>query len=449
MVGEAQAQGAWRFTAGTWILAIGISVLALGMPCARYFASMDLVWRMSGSGPTPQGLLTLPVFALHHLFGLHLEASAFLISALLLGLSYPAMVRLLRVVGIETPLAMAASGIALASPMAWLGGTLPMEYSAGLLGSTLLATELFRTGQERPFGYLWRASSMLLIAFLMSQENLWLVAPSLWAVRRQAATTEQGRLSALGLLSVFAFCLWITLADREERGQALMDLAFGDGLGSSTWTGHALFWCLGLGALWYAFFSLIFTRRAREESPPPGWTWIWLIVGLTAMLAGGVQDGPRGAFLIPIGAVALADALLRQVDRAHRGKAYLALFLAHILLNVVFGIVLRASDGERVWLEMASEQLQPGDVFLTDSSPRAYMSAFRLEAPTCLVDSAGEVLHTRDPDPTPAKRLVLDGWERPPSRSNGLWPMWLGEVAGLPQAAQDQPHRLGNQGPIE
>ena len=386
-VGAAQAQQDVRFRIAIWTLAAGIALLALGLPTQRYFELQDSLWPISGSGPAPRGFLTLPIYLVHKSFGLPLEAAGFLISAILMGLSYPALVRLLTVVGFERTLAMGASAIALCTPVAWLGGTLPIEYSAGLLGSTLLATELFRTQQGRPFGYLWRASCFLLGAFLLSPENLWLILPTLWAVHQQARSKDLGGLSALGLISVFALCLWINLGDRADPARALQRLAFGSGLGSESLTAHGLFWLLGLGALWYAFYSMVFSRRVRSTGPPPGWTWVWLITGLTALFAGGVQAGPKGAFLIPLGAVALADRVLHRVDAIHQAKALLALFLAHVLLNLVISLALDTTDPEREWAPHAQGNLQTTDVFLTPSPARAYLAAFRLEVPTCLVSS--------------------------------------------------------------
>ncbi|HRV83070.1 MAG TPA: hypothetical protein P5218_16685, partial [Planctomycetota bacterium] len=160
LVGEAQRQARVRQRVQMALMGLGLFLMALGLPNERYFRSMDRLWQLAGSGPPPQGVLTLPIYALHGM-GLSLEAAVFLVNALLYGASLWALQRMLRVVGFAWNLAWVSSLVALTCPVAWLGATLPTDYAAGVLGAALLATELFQTKQNKAFGYLWRVSIWL------------------------------------------------------------------------------------------------------------------------------------------------------------------------------------------------------------------------------------------------------------------------------------------------
>jgi len=423
------------------LMGLGLFLMALGLPNERYFRSMDRLWQLAGSGPPPQGVLTLPIYALHGM-GLSLEAAVFLVNALLYGASLWALQRMLRVVGFAWNLAWVSSLVALTCPVAWLGATLPTDYAAGVLGAALLATELFQTKQNKAFGYLWRVSIWLVVAFLLQAQNLWLVLPAAWAVHRQAPSRDQAALRVAGLTGVWGVCMWVVFASQPEGWHALREAAFGAGFGSSSGGAHAAFWILGLGALWFGFYSLVAGGRDPEESPPPLWCWVWMAVGLIPLWSGGNSQGPMGGLLLPMAALGLADALQRRVAPQQLVKATLALVMAHALLITVFTISLQRDDPQRAWQRVARQSLSSGDVFVTGQPERAYLSAFRMGLGTCQIDGLGGVVHAWSPTGVTGTRLIFDAWDSPAAPDPLHWPGWLLQGAELSGAALQTPLEL-------
>ena len=408
MVGEAQASEDRRRWAQWVVMGLGLGALCLGLPTARYFESMDWLWRLTGSGPAPHGLLGAPVLGLSVLAGWSLETSAYFMSAAFLVASFFALQRLLGTLQIGHGLAITSATLAVFTPVVALGATLPIGYTAGLLGATCLAHSLFRTKQAHPFGYLWRASIWLAVSFFLSAENIWLICPALWAVVERPGQREQGWLRAFGLLSTFAVVLAVHLNMQGDPAGTLREALFLGGIAAPFEFQSIVFWVLGLGVLWWGVLRLFVGRHEPEESPAPTWTLVWAAVSIAPLLAGGPSYGPTAGFLVPIAAVGLAASWNRMESvRTSRLWSLAAITTQALLCLILVGIW--RSDGEqRAWLRRASQTLEPTDGLISDSRDHAYLGAFRLGVPTLWLEGE-RVIHARshgeDSQPT---RWALD-----------------------------------------
>ncbi len=411
LVGESQVQTRMRRRWQAFLLSLGLLLVALGLPTERYFGGLEGVWNMAGSGSTPQSVMALPILGTHALFGLGVEPASFLWSALLLGYSLFLLLRLMHRIGFDHEIGLTASLLAVISPLAWLGGTLPIDFSAGLLGSTLLCTSLFQTEQRSKQGYLWRAASYLLLAFLLLPENIWLAPAAIWAVNAQAKDPNQGRGNAFSLTVVGVACLWISVTSGGGHWSDLWHSIMGPIPGSSSLGGALVFWISGLGFAWLGLFHLLFGRREAEEQPAPTWVLAWIVVGVAPLVAGGLNEGPRGAFLLPIAAVGLADWLTRRAHVEHRSRWSAALLACQLLLTAGCVCMLEHQDPEQHWSEAAQEHFQEDDLFVSPSPARAYLARFRQGVSTCQIDAQGRAVHRSNFAEPAAGGLVLDGWE--------------------------------------
>ncbi|MDF1729491.1 MAG: hypothetical protein P1U53_17245, partial [Sulfitobacter sp.] len=318
---------------------------------------------------------------------------------------------------------LAATLLVTISPLAWLGGTLPLDFSAGLLGATLLCTSLFQTKQSHKQGYLWRASSYLLLAFMLQPENIWLVPAAIWAVKSQGKDDDQGSVNAFGLAVVSIVCIWVSVTAGGGSWLELWDSIVGIRPGSDSWIAGVAFWVAALGCSWMGLIHLVIGRREVEEQPAPTWVLAWIAVGVAPLVAGGLDQGPRGAFLLPIAGVGVADWLTRRTQGPAQTRWATALVATQLILTVASSYWVERRNPDRAWIAAAHEQLSDSDLLLTESSARAYLSRFRLGLSTALAGAQGAENHLSVlVEPAP-KGLVLDGWgtlPKPPA-----WTPWI------------------------
>lgn len=432
MVGRAQEAQARRRWLQVWAIAFGLGVFCLAAPTRRYFTALDWLWGFAGTGPTPHGLLGAPLLGLQWWSGWSLEQCAFLVSASFLVASFVALDVLLRDLGIPPERTLWVTVLAIFSPIVWLGGTLPMDYTAALFGATMLARSLFRTQQTHPYGYLWRTSVWLTVAFFLAAENLWLLCPAVWAVMDQPRERDQGWLRGIGLLSVFAVVLGAYGSLQAEPLQALRRALFGSGVRLTELGSLIPFVLLGFGVLLLGFVELFAGRREPEESPPPTWVFVWIAVALGPLLASGPAIGPKAAFLVPMAAVGFA---VRGQRSASEGTALRNTLLAVCLqavLTVGFWVHGREDYEQPDWSYHAARTLEANDGVISDSRAHAYLSAFRFELPTLWMQ-AGTVRHARflERDPGPA-RWALDATQTPPEPFYEQAERWWQQYASPP-----------------
>ena len=423
LVSESQANSRMRRVWQTLLLSIGLILIALGLPTERFFGGLEVIWQMDGSGPAPQGLMALPILASQSLFGIGLEASAFLWSAILYGASLFLLMRLMHRIGFDHEVGLAATLVVAISPLAWLGGTLPIEFSAGLFGSTLLCTSLFQTQQSRKQGYMWRATSYLLLAFMLQPENIWLAPAAIWAVDSRGKGQAQARTNAFSLAVVTGLCLWVSVTVGGGQWPDLWSAILGNLSGSPSILAGIGFWLAALGCAWLGLFYLLLGRREAEEQPAPNWVLAWIAVGVAPIVVGGLEHGPRGAFLLPMAGIGVADWLTRRVHVEHRAHWSSAMVAVQILLTAACAWGLQQTNPDRAWSQAAQAHFTPDDLFLSDSVPRAYLARFRQGVSTGLSDELGTEIHSSKRKGSPSRGLVLDGWAATPEPTT--IPSWI------------------------
>ena len=230
---------------------------------------------------------------------------------------------------------------------------------------------------------------------------------------------------------VLAWCVWILVGAGEDPGGQAVDALFGALLAGATGPSVAslLAWAawapIALGVDWLGIASLFLGQRAPEESPPPRWVPAWCLMAAAPLLGGHPEAAPALGLLVPLGAVGLADHLLRieQDDQARRRARILA--GSQLLLGLLALLVLRTTDPVRPWAEHARQALEPGDLVLSADPDHRFwlLHRFLLEAPDlddpqlpALLERAASdggrvVLDDPLPDraPTPARAVRLSG----------------------------------------
>jgi hypothetical protein len=372
LVGDAEGGRRTRERWQTWLLGLTLALLALGLP-------------QPGLLPPYEGLVVAtaervesPFFLGAHLArfvatlsGLMVERSWYFISALTYGLAFPLLVGVLRSIGFTHAASMFAGGVALAAPVAWVGGTLPSAHGLSLIGAVALARALFlRSGP--PWRYSAVASLAWVGATLMNPENglLWpVVAFAVWSSIRQHPNARWADwLSALGPVAALASIL----ATVPELVPDNVGMELGTG---TLFIGGVYLWCLGAAAAGLA--PLFVSRRLPEESPPPGWLRVWALLAVGPFLTDVFwRWGAAGTLVLPAAAIGVADWLDRR-SREQLTVLWGARLLAFQVLLAVAAMAGYATISEGPWRTVAREHLEPTDHVITRYETNHYLLRYR------------------------------------------------------------------------
>lgn len=382
LVGEAAEAEARRGLLQVWALGAGLMVLAMGLPLERLWASEAMVAQAADGGPRGYGLVAPMASLLHFALGLSVERSMYLLAALSYGLLLPALHRLLRAIAFPPELCLGAALGVLLGPGLWITATLPLDFLPGVLGATLLASTLFRTEQRTRQGYQWRASSLSLLAFMLGPQNLLLVPAVALATSQHPAAKHQPRLlPAANLLLAMGVGVVVLMggvgAGGESWSNLLESLLSGGSMDPAGKLGWLAWMPLYLGLATLGLGTLLFGRRAAEESPPPSWVVPWCAAALIPVLGGSLAHGPAAGFLVPMAAIGLADRLLR-IEREERVlPMVVGLLLVQILLSVGASAYLTLTDPNTKFRQVARQSLNPTDLVLTQDPDHAYLLRYR------------------------------------------------------------------------
>ena len=340
-------RGRWQLLA----LALGLVVVALGLPLGRLWAEGAYVGRLEHL----HGVDHLPLGLSHRLLDgfLRSEAAAFLLSATGLGAAFLGLVHLFRTVGFDRGIALLSAGILCLSPVTWMGATLPVATAWGLLGSALILAEAFRCERDRRRTRRW-LGLLLLLGWWLRPECIFL-AP---AAAAAGGKSTRVRLWLVGLLLIAASFRELDLGLPGDPRELLPRLA---------WP------LLGIGVGWFGLYSLLRGRRAEEESPPPAWLGVALLGWLAATLLGDLSAGSCVGPLAAVAGLGLADLLQRQEDEASsRG---LALVLVALQLTGIAATrwAWESQDPLAPWRAAARQSLQPTDLALTLDRSQAHL----------------------------------------------------------------------------
>lgn len=364
-----------RLAVAAWLLGAALALLALAMPTERLLGSgPEMVSRLATE--TSSGFLHWLHFgltaALAELWtkalGTTLEAGAYLTSALAYGLCLPALWHLARAVGATPGVALGLALLLLASPAAWLSGTLPGYEAAALLGLSLWLLAVFRQPRARALEIVLLTAAVLLLPALAP---ISLITRRLHGGRtgpdRTGADRTRQAPSVVGLaiaLVLILPCLrhWLWLGSVHDGLSTVSLLA----------PRARLLWPAAPGA------ALLLARALREqpareqESAPPS----WLLVLTVALVVGALFSWPASVLTLPILAIAGAYGC-DQRSAARVRRLAVGLFAAQLALAVTCCLLVARTDPDAYWRERVTLGLDPDDALLTNSSRHGYLLRHR------------------------------------------------------------------------
>lgn len=329
---EAVARSDWRdreVPVAAWLMTgFGITLLAAGTPVADVLIRSTTEFAAESSGPLAP--LHAALAALGRT-GIGIEAAAFMMSAVAIGATLPAVGLALRAAGFDGRVAYVAALISVMSPLLLLHGRLPSD------------------------GPLVALSSALLLAAV-------------------AAPRDVGRSGRKGYLFRMAVAATLLLA---VCGLSRFSAAASDEVIFGRWVDLAL---LGGGAL---LILPVTWSRQEEEAPPPPWLLGWLLASAALAVLAGAQ---AGAALVPGLAILVANALARRARPD--GALRWALALATVQLALTGATAYWAPADTTCFAATGSGDVEVGDVVVVHDleSSEAYLLRRRLGA--AVVDRA-------------------------------------------------------------
>ncbi|MEM8713106.1 MAG: hypothetical protein AAGG01_19330, partial [Planctomycetota bacterium] len=170
--------------------------------------------------------------------------------------------------------------------------------------------------QSTKRGYHWRAILAFGVAYMLHMEIALLVPAVAWAVARHPEYRSEAHANFLAVFFVTTMSIAIGLsgsAESERMGHlAERALAGADDTSFSAlfgWVGALL---MGLPAVLFGVYQMIFARRVEAAKRAPAWIVPWCFVALAPVVAGSPDFAPIAPYLVPAGALGIADWLNRR-----------------------------------------------------------------------------------------------------------------------------------------
>ncbi len=296
-----------------------VAALAMASPSAApYTGGDEAARRLDGEADVlTQGLLyPLASGLLEVVDGIDGATAVRLLAAVSLGAAFMLTLAFLRGLGFRRTASLPATIAAFATPYSWIGATSPIDYAPGMLGASLLLWSLFRQHQESRRGYQWRAIICFGTAYMLHMELILLVPATAWAVARHPDYRHEAQVTALSVIAVLAMSISIGLAGPSEslRVDHLVTrtLAGANGPSPAAWLGWLVAAPIGFGACLFGVYQLILAQRSVGTQRAPVWIVAWSLPFLAPIVAGSPEFQPISPYLIPAGALGLADWLNRQ-----------------------------------------------------------------------------------------------------------------------------------------
>jgi len=298
--------------------ATAAAALALALPAAApYTSGGEAAARLDGAERVTQGLLFPVATGFQAVFEMQDGAEVVrLLAGLAFGGAVLATLVCLRGLGFRRSASLPATLVAFASAYAWRGSTSPIDYGLGLLGASLLMFVLCRTEQSMPRGYHWRAILAAGLAYLLHPEAVLLVPAVAVAVAWHPEYRSERAANMMAVLAVMGMSIAIGLAGGDEMTR-LRHLAERALAGADDYTPRTLLaWvpelALGLGVVLFGVYQLIFAARSADALRAPLWIVPWCVAALAPVVAGAPENAPIAPYLVPAGALGLADWLNRR-----------------------------------------------------------------------------------------------------------------------------------------
>lgn len=317
------------------------AALALALPASDpYTTGGEVARRLAGIRELTQGLL-LPIGqGLQELFDraapdtlMRLVAGLFFGAALMLTLAF------LRSLGFRRTTTVPAAFMAFAVPYAWLGATSPVDYAAGLFGSSLVMWTLFHQEQSTARGYHWRAILAGGLAYMLHMELALIVPAIALAVARHPKYRSEASINFFMVIAVLGMSIAISLSGRGEdmRITHAIERVLA---GADDYTGRTfLRWLLelpvGFGVLLFGLYQMLFAARSAKLKRAPMWIVPWCLAALAPVIAGAPEFAPIAPYLIPAGALGIADWLNRRGTAAREARWGFSLLALQIAATAI------------------------------------------------------------------------------------------------------------------
>lgn len=300
------------------VLGVLATAAALAFPAPHPFTTgNEALLRLEGEGVVTQGLLyPLGRGAMEVVPNASPAAAMGAIAAVAFGCAVAFTLAFLRNLGFRRSATVPATLAAFATPFAWIGATSPVDYAPGMFGAALLLWSLFHYEQTTQRGYHWRAILYFGVAYMLHLEIALLVPAVAWAVARHPSYRGQAQVTWVSVVIVLTMSIAIALSGNGESAR-MVQLSDRVLAGANDYSLNALVqWAIalacGLPAVLFGVYQLLFARRDESAHRAPDWIVPWCLVALAPVIAGSPDLAPIAPYLIPAGALGLADWLNRR-----------------------------------------------------------------------------------------------------------------------------------------
>ncbi|MGK0481611.1 MAG: hypothetical protein ACJAQ3_001589 [Planctomycetota bacterium] len=317
------------------------AAIALALPAAQpYTTGNEALLRLSGETVLTQGLMyPLGRGAMEVASGTEPAEAVRMIAAIMFGLAIAFTLAFLRNLGFRRSATVPATFAAFATPFAWIGATSPVDYAPGMFGASLILWSLFHYEQTTRRGYHWRAIIYFGVAYMLHMESALLVPAVAWAVAHHPAYRKEGQINFFAVVIVLAMSIGIGLSGSSESARmehlAQRALAGADDYSLGALAGWAVTLALGLSSVLFGVYQLLFARRVESARRAPAWIVPWCLVALAPVIAGSPDFAPIAPYLVPAGALGVADWLNRRGTAAREMRFGAGLFALQVLATLL------------------------------------------------------------------------------------------------------------------
>lgn len=322
---------AWRQRERTQDVVYGMlaAALALALPAREPLTSGgEAAARLAGDQSViTQGLLFPFARGVHEVFEVEDPAvTVGVLAALAFGGALAMTLTFLRGLGFRRSACVPAAFAAFACPYAWGGATSPVDFAFGLLGSAVLLWTLFDHEQSMKRGYHWRAILYAGLAYMLHLEMALVIPAVAVAVARHPEYRREGSVNFLAVLAVLLMSVAIGLSGKAqmERVQHLQvrALAGADDFSLTALGGWLVELPIGLGVVLFGIYQLLFAARSVDAKRAPVWMVPWCLAALAPVVAGHPDAAPIAPYLVPAGALGIADWLNRRAGGSAREQLW-------------------------------------------------------------------------------------------------------------------------------
>ncbi len=302
------------------------AALALALPAADpYTTGGEVARRLAGVRELTQGLLLPLGQGMQELFdSVAPDTLMRLVSGLFFGAALTLTLAFLRTLGFRRTTTVPSAFMAFAVPYAWVGATSPIDYAAGLFGSSLVMWTLFHHEQTTRRGYHWRAILAGGLAYMLHMELALIVPAIALAVARHPKYRAEASINFFVVVAVLGMSIAINLSGPGET-QRITHMIERALAGADDYTGRTLLrWLIelpiGFGVLLFGLYQMLFAARSATLKRAPMWVVPWCLAALAPVIAGNPEFAPIAPYLIPAGALGIADWLNRRGTAAKEAR---------------------------------------------------------------------------------------------------------------------------------